>query len=242
MMASGRAQTTSNLLQGNLDTGFKSDKRTTLGSVKSLTELEERLQTLSSNQHKILEHVQTNLKIVLMGAGYAAPDAALLAHDSPLLRISCDSQAAYIGLHMHLYGVGLQHGWEHVKTELMYHVKKLREIRTLHQTRLQVIAYNYCYLRDLQLHRWQTFEIQDLRIRELQAMAFVSPGGGVPAPTGRTHFCNHCKSSLHPGNKASCFWKSLSATAAKQAAATAARKFGTEDPILPGLTDMEEIP
>jgi hypothetical protein len=72
-----------------------------------------------------MEHVETNLKIVLMGAGYTADDAALLAHDSPFLQISSDSQVAYIGLHMHLFNVGLQHGWDHLKTELHYHVKKL---------------------------------------------------------------------------------------------------------------------
>jgi hypothetical protein len=103
MMATGRGSGTNSLLQGNTDTGFKKEARTTLGSVKSLSDLEHRLQALTSNQHKVLEHVETNLKIVLMGGGYTATDAALLAHDSPFLRISSDSQNSYIGLHMHLW-------------------------------------------------------------------------------------------------------------------------------------------
>jgi hypothetical protein len=202
-----------------------------------------------SNQHKVLEHVETNLKIVLMGGRYTATDAALLAHDSPFLRISSDSQNSYIGLHMHLLGVGLHSGWDHLKTELGYHVRKLREIRSLHQTRLQVVAHNYCYLRDLQSSKWQTFGIQDLRIRELQDSLLARPStGGLPhlpavgLGASRTHFCNHCKTSLHPGNKGSCFWKGLSAANAKKEAANAARRLGSgEDPnVIPN--HMKEIP
>jgi hypothetical protein len=178
MMARGTMNnTTSSLLQGNVDTGFKLDKRTTLGTIKSVADLEDRLQALTSGQHTVMEHVESNLKVVLMGAGYTAEDAALLAHNSPFLRISVDSQVAYIGLHMHLFNVGLQHGWDHLKTELHYHVKKLKAIRALYPNRLQIIAHNYCYLRDLKAHKWQTFGIQDLRIRELQAV--YSP----PRPT-----------------------------------------------------------
>jgi hypothetical protein len=251
MMATGRGSATNSLLQGAVDTAFKKDSRTTLGSIKNLRDLEHRMQALTSNQHKVMEHVETNLKIVLMGGGYTAVDAALLAHDSPFLRISSDSQSAYLGLHMHLLGVGLQSGWEHLKTELQYHVRKLKEIRALHQTRLQVVAHNYCYLRDLQSHKWQTFGIQDLRIREIQMnLAGLGPlnpsppqGGGNPlAMPGRVHFCNHCKTSLHPGNKGSCFWKGLSAGAAKKEGANAARRLGAGDsPLGPG-DPIEEIP
>jgi hypothetical protein len=88
----------------------------------------------------------------------------MLAHDSPFLRISGDYQAAYIGLHMHLLAVALRHRWEHTKSELDYHVTKLREIRALYQACLQVVAHNYCYLRDLQRAKGQTFGIQDLQI------------------------------------------------------------------------------
>jgi hypothetical protein len=255
MMARGTMNTTSSLLQGNVDTGFKLDKRTTLGTIRSVADLEDRLQALTSGQHTVMEHVESNLKVVLMGAGYTAEDAALLAHDSPFLRISVDSQSAYIGLHMHLFNVGLQHGWDHLKTELHYHVKKLKSIRALYPTRLQIIAHNYCYLRDLQAHKWQTFGIQDLRIRELQAVyspprpTLPSPGsgagGGTPAG-GRTHYCNHCKTSIHPGNKASCFWKNQSAADAKKAGANAVRRLGNgEAPMIPGdgdHNDMAEIP
>jgi hypothetical protein len=240
MMATGRAATTHNLLQGATDTGYKQEKRTTLGNVLSLEDLDTRLQSLVSNQHTVLEHIEGNLKVVLMGAGYTSGDAKLLAHDSPFLRLSTGSQSAYIGLHMHLLNIALSHGWAHTKSELSYHVKKLKEIRALYQSRLQVVAHNYCYLRDLQTQKWQTFGIQDLRIQELQASMGVlgsSPVSGLAPPTppptsGRVHHCNHCKTSLHPGNKASCLWKVSSATEARRAGATALRRLGEgADPI-----------
>jgi hypothetical protein len=237
MMATGREAMTHNLLQGTTDNGFKQDKRTTLGNVKSLEDLETRLECLNGNKDKVLEHVEGNLKIVLMGVGYTPDDAALLAHDSPFLRISTDCLHAYIGLHMHLLQVALKHGWEHTKSEQGYHVTKLKEIRGLYQTRLQVIAHNYCYLRDLQIQKWQTFGIQDLRIRELQmSLGVTAPtAAGVPpaAPFGgRGHYCNHCKTNLHPGNKASCLWKTSTAAEARRAGATALRRLGEgEDAI-----------
>jgi hypothetical protein len=83
MMATGRAAATHSLLQCTIDTGYKQEKRTTLGNVSSLEDLDFRLQSLVSNQHTVLEHAEGNLKIVLMGAGYTAGDAQLLAHDSP---------------------------------------------------------------------------------------------------------------------------------------------------------------
>jgi hypothetical protein len=54
----------------------RSEKRTTLGSVHSLSELGERSQNLNGNQHKkVIEHIEGDLKIVLMGAGYITDDA-----------------------------------------------------------------------------------------------------------------------------------------------------------------------
>ena len=110
MMATGREAMTHNLMQGTMDNGFKQEKRTTISNIKSTKDLDARLQSLSSSKDKVLGHVLGNLKVVLMGAGYAANDAALLAHDSPFLRISTDCLGSYIGFHMHLLTVALRHG------------------------------------------------------------------------------------------------------------------------------------
>jgi hypothetical protein len=112
-----------------------------------------------------------------MGAGYTPNDATALVHDSPFLCLSSDTQLAYIGLYLHLLTMALRHGWDHAKSKLGYHMTKLKEIPLLyHQTQLQVLAHNYCYLRGLKAHSWQTFGIQYLRIRKLQAnMGTLTP-------------------------------------------------------------------
>lgn len=69
---------THNLLQGSTSNSFKQDNRAMLESVHSLPKLDKWLQNLTGNQHKVLEHVEGNLKIVLMGLGY-------MDHDSPFL-------------------------------------------------------------------------------------------------------------------------------------------------------------
>jgi hypothetical protein len=140
-------------------------------------------------------------------------------HASPFLHISGNCQHTYIGLHIHLLNIALLHSWDHAKSELTYHMKKLREIRALYQTQLQVLVHNYCYyyLRDLvQTQKWQMFGIQDLHIQELEmSMGFIMPSKPtargnfsplpLPATAGCSRYCNHCKMSLHAGNKASCF-------------------------------------
>jgi hypothetical protein len=107
MMATGRAATTHNLLQGTTDNSYKQEKRTTLGSIQSVEDLDSRVQSLASNQHTVLEHLEDNLKIVLMGEGCHVHDTQLLVHDSPFLRISNDCQGAYIGLHLPLLNIAL---------------------------------------------------------------------------------------------------------------------------------------
>jgi hypothetical protein len=156
MMVMGQAATTHNLLQGTTDNSYKQEKRTTLGSIQSVEDLDSWVQSLASNQHTILEDVEGNLKIMFMGAGYHVHDVQLLAHDLPFLQISHDCQGAYIGLHLHLLNIALCHGWDHVKSELKYHVGKLKEVQALYQSHLQVLAHDYCYLRDLQAQWWQT--------------------------------------------------------------------------------------
>jgi hypothetical protein len=58
MMATGREAMAHNLLQGTTDNGFKQEKWTTHGNVKSVGELDTWLQCLSSNKDKVLEHVE----------------------------------------------------------------------------------------------------------------------------------------------------------------------------------------
>jgi hypothetical protein len=58
MMVQGMMNTTSTLLQGNANTSFKLDKRTTSGTVKSITNLEGCLQALTSGQYMVMKHVE----------------------------------------------------------------------------------------------------------------------------------------------------------------------------------------
>ena len=101
-----------------------------------------------------------------------------------------------------------------------------------------MVAHNYCYLRDLQAKRWQSFGIQDLRIRELQSSLGVIPppatGALFSAAGGArgSHYCNHCQPTLPPGNNASCLWKTSIASEPRTAGATALRRLGEgADPI-----------
>jgi hypothetical protein len=54
MMVRDTMNTTNTLLQGNVDTSFKMEKRTTLGTIKSVSDLEDRLHALTSGQHAVM--------------------------------------------------------------------------------------------------------------------------------------------------------------------------------------------
>jgi hypothetical protein len=247
----GRLGTQMDFLKGRTDTTWQSEKRTSLLSIKDYDDLKERCRVLVANQHLVIDNVTTTISMVLLGFGFEYDDAVELAHESIYLRISKDSQTYYIALHQHLLGTAQEHGFEYARSEIKWHCSKLKTIRGIYQTRLQVIAHNYCYLRDQSATQFQAMGVQDLRIRELHSTVLslqsgmsTSSGGNSnrtgagnthegstsgstttsgSGSTNRTHFCSHCGTGLHPGNKSNCWWKQLSSRDAKRAAATLAQ-------------------
>lgn len=222
-------------LGGQLDTGWKYNKRNTLLTVKDQEELKNRVSALQSGSHLVLEQVQTNLSLVLHQAGYSYADSQLLAASSVYFHISQDVQAAYIGLHLYLLTVSVRQGFTYADLERKHHAKKLKRIRDLYTTRLQVVLHSYAYLRDLQANKWQSFSTQQLRIQSLttQVRTMIMQGDGgdgdggdgtsTPGTLPPNPTCSHCKTSLHPGGKRECFWKDKSAREARAAAKRAAQ-------------------
>lgn len=230
LLAQSRLSSNRGHLGGNTDSGWKADKRVSLNSVRSLEDLERRLTSIQSNQHKVLRQVLTGLESVLMSCGYPPDQAATLAYQSGFYRLSRSGLTQYLGLHIHLYSLGQRFGYEYAVPEIQYHANKLTDIRAVHMTRLQVVAHSYCYLRNLEASKWQNFGIQSIRLTELQKATTPSITSEVTAETSSTtqasgqKFCNHCRTALHPGNRSACPFKEATATQAKLKGAEAIRR------------------
>lgn len=209
-------------LGGQLNTGWKYNKRNTLSTIKMQGDLEDRIATLQSGSHRVLEQVLANLTLVIHHGGYQYPDAERLASTSLFYRISQDAQAAFIGLHLYFLTVSLRQGFTYALKEIKHHAKKLKSMQDLYSSGLQVIMHHYGYLRDLQVSKWQTFAIQGLRLETLTSQLQGLTADGIeagddtntaaPNPT-----CSHCKLTLHLGGKRECYWQSKTSKEARTA-------------------------
>lgn len=226
MLAAGTVNSHHNHLGGQTDTGWKLEKRVSLSSIKSVADLGQRARSISSNSHQIQVQVVTGLKAVLTSCGYPVDVAEQMAHHSGYLKVSQAGITAYQGLHLYLYELGLEKGWEYVQRELNHHLEKLLTIRAIYSTWLQVILHSYCYLRNSEASKWQSVSIQGLHLRELEKGA-SSVGSDLTADvtesTASVKFCKHCRTSLHLGDKNSCPFGEVSATQARAKAREAIR-------------------
>jgi hypothetical protein len=213
---------------GQRDSNYKSKRKTSLCDIRSTVNLQDRLEDLEGGAEDILKYTEGNLKAVLINEGYDYEVASEYASLSPYLKISQVSLQSYVSLHLHLLSIAVNEGYDEAKMELAHHCKKMRRIRERYHTRLQVMCHLYCYLRDQKRNRWQSLEIQKLRLDQARRLLpFVSPSAALPsdnpASPGITsdYRCPHCRTSIHSGGKKSCPWRNLTVkkaiSAAKQA-------------------------
>lgn len=213
---------------GQRDTNYKSKKKTSICDIKSTSDLQDRLEDLEGGAEDILKYTEGNLKAVLINEGYDYEVATEYASLSPYLKISQVSLQSYISLHLHLLSIAVNEGYEEARLELAHHCKKMRRIRERYHTRLQVMCHLYCYLRDQKRNRWQSLEIQKLRLDQARMFLPFVPASIPATATGNTnpgsnadYRCPHCKTCMHSGGKKSCPWRSLTVKraiyAAKQA-------------------------
>jgi hypothetical protein len=214
------------MFAGNRDPYYKSKNKTGLRDIKGPDDLEERLHILQANSDLLLAQVESNLKAVLLREN-SYDSAGTYASCSPHLKISHVSLDAYVSLHMHLMNVTLSYcGWEYARMELEHHTKKLATIRSMYQTRLQIVCHVYCYLRDQCKSKWQSFDIQSLQLHLLMGQFEDCVMPNSCPPIGGLSGCMHCKSNLHVGCCANCPWTPLSSKKAQSCAKAASQAEG----------------
>ena len=118
---------------GLIDTGWKSVKRNTLGTVNSHQVLYKRTKALQGQKQVVLSQTLSNLAMTIHHyAGYDYQQSKQLASESMYYCISRDSYEGYLSLHLDLLTQCADTSFADVKTQVEYHSKKLLEIGSLY--------------------------------------------------------------------------------------------------------------
>ena len=217
---------------GLIDTGWKSIKRNTIGTINSHQVLYKKTKTLQSQKQVVLSQTLSNLAMTIHHyAGYSYQHAKQLAAESMYYRISRDNYEGYLSLHVDLLTQCADASFPEVKAQIEYHSEKLLEIRGLYSVRLQMIAHHYIYFRDGMAKGWQSLGMQKIALLSLRgASALENPESKSSSASGSggRKVCSHCKTGLHAGNKSKCPWKALGAKEAKEAGAATLQNLGID--------------
>lgn len=223
-------RTAGSTLGGHKDGHWRKTDHVSLKKVVDVETLQDHMVLLQSAQKADLELTKTAIEEVYTRCGYSPERAEQLALTGGVYRVSVDTYAFYIGLHIHLLSLALTSGFPAAQLEMDYHIKKLVILRKRLPSRLQVMMANYTYLRDLMRTGWSCLSIELLHRKALQESfaLLVPPLPGPVAPVAVATVnapCGWCGSGLHGYNQPvnSCPWKPKSRTQAKAAAREAMR-------------------
>jgi hypothetical protein len=194
-----------------VDSAWQSSSRNSLGSVKSAEMLQPRFSDLTGLRDKVFKSFHRRLQNILTNAGWSEIRAQAWAMTGYHAKIATGTYNAYVSLHLHLVGLSNRGvPWATLNLTIKHHVKKLGEIRSYSECRLQALCKIYCYLRNGQAVNWYVAELQAERLLELQLTGASTPvRSNVSNPDAATtrKVCPKCLSLVHTGGKAKCPWK-----------------------------------
>jgi viroplasmin and RNaseH domain-containing protein len=218
---------------GRVDLHWRSEKRTSLRSIKSIDELRKRIKTLLKLRNKVLKRMHTVTTNMCKRAGWVDTiRTEAWASNGYLPRIVASSLEYYISLHQHLMEMAVTHDdtWDFVKVEREHHVEELELIRSTSDSRLQAICALYAYLRDGHQSGWYSSSLQAKRNLELMGKR-ISPTNYMAAfhekqasqGDAGPSCCIKCGTCIHLGGSGNCPWGNLPDGQAKKAGAKALR-------------------
>lgn len=237
------AQTDMELGGEPMDLNWKSGSKISVASIKTLTQLRERLSELRQGKRAVEQTLLGRISSVLQHAGYDATVADEWAVGSILYRMGCDSQYYYIQLHEHILGQAWEDesscDFENAKLEIEHHASELRRRRTMFSSRIMMICAVYAYLQDQSANNFRSTKLQEKRqklamlamkkqiaqvestYQKMKDLSAKTGDGGNGNPNGRKNdknkpMCWKChQAGIHTGGKDHCTWKNLTDDEAK---------------------------
>ena len=214
------------------DVQWKSAKRTSLKTITSRETLQERHTELQGLKGDVYENQVNAYRAILSDLHWSEASIIAWSQLNWYQRIGNDTFEYYTNLHLHLIELSLKQGWSYAAISLAHHTSKLANIRAQAPSRLCCLVRIYIYLRDANRQSFYSEKLQEKRNREvmeeissLKALGggSGSGGGGV---VGSGAPCKKCGSTLHPGGKNKCPFKSLSDAEARKKAKALVEQLG----------------
>lgn len=224
---------------GQLDTGYQDSSRNfllTFVKEKDDEKLRDTADSLSSAEKGLLSRFIGKLCGVLQEVyHYNDPDEVkAMAMTTLVYRIGRDTLVFYLGLLTHHISMKAKKDWPDIRFSLVYHGKKMAEIRQLYHTRAQIICALYIYLRDGDKAKWTNLKLVQSQVdrfhkdfvKQMEDLGAATkktvPTLKTPDPNTEkqgagTPMCNWCRTSLHQGGKQQCPWKAKSRGEAQKA-------------------------
>ncbi len=132
------------------DTQWQAKNRNALDRMKTLQDLVDGTEELSTQQDRVMKNMGSNMCEVLLKAGWILPDAKMFVEAGLLPRIIRTTMQYYFNLLLHLRHMSSSiENWTNIGSiHLIHHASQLRNIRTYAVRRSQVLLQSYTYLRD----------------------------------------------------------------------------------------------
>ena len=216
---------------GRSDLHWRSDKRVTLGNVKSMTELRKRVLVLGKLMPKIRDRMVTMTSNACRIGGMRDETCTYSwAHHGWLTIMVTQTFLFYMGLHQHLLAGGEANGWNFIKAERDHYVQELRLLRSTADSRFHCLCLSCALLRDGYKNKWFHVSIQQARNAVLfgspPSAGFMEVDNPEPPSTDETGLCPKCGTNFHGPDPNSCPWRNQTDEKAKKNAANALKVLG----------------
>ena len=216
---------------GRSDLHWRSDKRVTLGNVKSMAELRKRMLVLGRLMPKIRARMVTMVSNGCRVGGMRDETCTYSwAHHGWLTIMVTQTFLFYVSLHQHLLTGGEANGWNFIKAEKDHYVQELRLLRSTADSRFHCLCLSYALLRDGYKNKWFHVSIQQARNAALfgspSSAGFMEVDDPEPPKSDQTGLCPKCGTNFHGPNPDSCPWKNQTDEKARKNAANTLRALG----------------
>lgn len=221
-------------LNSNIDSGYQDSTRNFLLTFAKESDDDKLLETqsnLTAASGRLLTRFLGKLTGVLQQVYIHDTTIEIeeMAKSTLVFRIGRDTLQYYENLLTHHVGMLGKHDWDEVKFCLLFHGRKMADVRQEYSTRAQVICALYIYLRNYNKTKWtditlvqKQLEITqkkvDTRLTNLNTNASSSSSkkkaekDSEKEPEGDSllaglKLCGHCRTYLHAPGKKNCPWK-----------------------------------
>jgi hypothetical protein len=199
--------------------------RSALEKIKTVEDLNEAAEELSSQTENVLANMDSAIKEILFIVGWTSQDAEAYCMSGLLPELMRQSLQTFYELHVHFQKLAITHyaNWKDVgKEHVLHHSLALMWIRWFALTRNQIVQQTYAYLRDAKSKGFLDIKLLGalaIKWHSLALQSRANSSGVLTGVTPKPWDCSHCLlNGLHEGGAKKCPAKDLRNKPARRAA------------------------